>query len=61
MLKNYRRVYAAQQRSTQLLAACDKIPKGKPKDNMIKTVKDYIASLAALGKCYIMSVLFINN
>merc|ERR1712007_271920 len=50
MLKNYRKVYAAQVRSTELLAACDKIPAGKAKTNMIKTVKDYTFGLAILVK-----------
>ena len=52
-MKSFRRVYAAQCRSAELLAAAEKIPKGKAKDDMVKQVKTYQLGLKALGEFYL--------
>ena len=49
-MKSFRRVYAAQCRSVELLGAAEKIPKGKARDDMVKQVKTYQLGLKALGK-----------
>ena len=50
MFANFRKIYGAQCRSAELLAAAEKIPKGKARDDMIKTVNQYILMLKASGK-----------
>lgn len=47
MFANFRKIYGAQCRSSELLAAAEKIPKGKARDDMIKTVNQYILMLKA--------------
>ena len=49
-MKSFRKVYAAQCRSVELLGAAEKIPKGKARDDMVKQVKTYQLGLKALGK-----------
>ena len=49
MFANFRKIYGAQCRSAELLAAAEKIPKGKARDDMIKTVNQYILMLKASG------------
>ena len=49
-MKSFRRVYAAQCRSEELMASAEKIPKGKARDDMIKQIKTYQLGLKALGK-----------
>ena len=48
MLTYFRKIYGAQCRSSELLGAAEKIPKGKARDDMIKTVNQYIALLKSL-------------
>ena len=52
MFANFRKIYGAQCRSSELLAAAEKIPKGKARDDMIKTVNQYILMLKASGKLH---------
>ena len=54
-MKSFRKVYAAQCRSVELLGAAEKIPKGKARDDMVKQVKTYQLGLKALGKYYLLN------
>ena len=55
-MKSFRRVYAAQCRSAELLGAAEKIPKGKARDDMVKQVKTYQLGLKALGEFHFEAV-----
>ena len=59
-MKSFRRVYAAQCRSAELLGAAEKIPKGKARDDMVKQVKTYQLGLKALGKFFFIRSVSMN-